>query len=322
MVDRKNRTKMISFLLDQGADPNCSGHLPLGSIYPYPPTTKHELESLVPSMRVMFPHIDLNYQSAEEWAVSVLSKFRGTPEEFSFLQQHICPSFYQLSKQIRLRVALGITRGLQVLWNIGERIQEIVRIVLKMDILEPDDFKFCQELDSTLIHSTAEHIGACQWLLQRSGGAHEYQSTIGAWIGLCRDFLSVGIDIHYIVDGVTPLLSCIEGWLPYWSLSAANQSVVQLWLEQLEAVGVDLSEYGKAEEFIWKNQTILREFWVWDGISNTHASAMLRVIGFTYGPSPKDWHLWMSDPTDTYVGEFWDMIERPVEVMPGAWPQE
>lgn len=318
MVGRENRTKMISFLLDQGADPNCSDHLPLGSFSHYQ-STALDLESLVPSMRVMFRHIDLTYQSEEEWAVSVLSKFLGTPEEFSFLQQHICPSFYQLSKKIRLRVGLSMARAVLPLL-VDPSTPKVIRIVLKMDILEPDDFKFCQELNSTLIHYTAKQIGVCQQFLQRSGGAHAFQSTIGAWIGLCHDFLSVGIDIHYMIDGRTPLISCIEGWLPDLSPPAANQFVVPLWLEQLEAVGVDLSEYGKAEEFIWKNQTILREFWVWDGISKMLIP--LRVIGFTYGPSPKDWHLWMSDPTDSYVGEFWDMIERPVEVMPGAWPQE
>lgn len=274
------------------------------------------MESLIPSMRVMFRHIDLSYQS-EEWAVSVLSEFRGTPEEFSFLQQHICPSFYQLSKQIRLRVALGITSGSPVLWAFRERIPEVVRTVLKMDILEPDDIKFSQEMDSTLIHSVAEKIGTCQGIFQSLGSAHGYQSMIDAWIGLCHDFLSVGIDIHYIVNGRTPLLSYIEGWLSERSSLAANGFVVQLWLEQLEAVGVDLSEYGKAEEFVWKNQTIRRELETWRGISIT-----LRVIGFTYGPTPKDWHLWISDPTDSYVGEFWNMIERPVEVMPGSWPQE
>lgn len=295
---------------------NCSKYLPFDSRLYYPLTTGYELESLVPSMRVMFRHIDLSYQS-EKWAVCVLSEFRGTPEEFSFLQQHICPSFYQLSKQIRLRVALSITSGLPALWGISERIPEAVRTVLKTDILEPDDFKFSQELSSTLIHSTAERIGACQWPVQRLGGAHRYQSIIDAWIGLCHDFLSVGIDIHYIINGRTPLLSCIEGWLSDWSPPAANQLAIQLWLEQLEAVGVDLSEYGKAEEFIWKNQTIRREFEMWSEISIT-----LRVIGFTYGATPKDWHLWLSDPTDEYVGEFWNMIERPVEVMPGAWPQE
>lgn len=314
---------MISFLLDQGADLECSDYLPFGSILHHLPTTEYELESLVPSMRVIFRHIDLSYQS-EEWAVSVLSRFLGTPEEFSFLQQHICPSFYQLPKQIRLRVGLGIARTIRH-WSIDVSTPNVIRIVLKTDILEPDDFKFCQELNSTLIHSTAAHIGACQWPLQRSGGAHKCQSVIGAWISLCHDFLSVGIDINYIIDERTPLLSCIEGWLSNWFPSDANQFAVQqlavqLWLEQLEAVGVDLSEYGKAEELIWKNQTIRREFWVRDRVLEMHIS--LRVIGFTHGPSPKDWHIWMSDPTDSYVGEFWEMIERPVEVMPGAWPQE
>jgi hypothetical protein len=37
---------------------------------------------------------------------------------------------------------------------------------------------------------------------------------------------------------------------------------------------------------------------------------------FSYGTSPKDWHLWLSDATDYFVGEIWDMIVRPMEVMP------
>lgn len=271
-------------------------------------------------MRVMFRHIDMSYQSDEEWAVSVLSMFRGTLEEFSFLQRHVCPSFYQLLKQIRLRVAISIARCLPTHWYTIDSTPEVVRIVLKMDILEPDDFKFSQEMYSTLIHSAAKQIGACQCLIQRLGGSHNHQSTIDAWIGLCHHFLSVGIDIHYMINGGTPLMSCIEGWLSYWSPSAANQFPVQLWLEQLEAVGVDLREYGKAEEFVWKNQTTQRQFWVWD--KSLEMGVTLRAIGFTYGPSPKDWHIWLSDPTDSYVGEFWNMIARPVEVMPGAWPQE
>lgn len=313
MVGRKNRTKMISFLLDQGADLSCSDHLPLGSRFLYRQITTIELESLVPSMRVMFRHIDLGYQSAEEWAVSVLSKFEGTSEEFSFLQRHVCPSFYQLSKQIRLRVALGIA-GCWTYRYINNSTPEVVRIVLKMDILEPGDFKFSQEMHSTLIHSAARHIGSCQQAIQKLSDVHEYKSGIDGWIGLCHDFLSVGIDIHYIINGRTPLMSCVEGWFSYWSPFAANS--VQLWLEQLEAVGVDLSEYGKAEEFIWKNQTIQRQFQVWSGIPDV--SETLRVIGFTYGPSPKDWHIWLSDPSDSYIGEFWNMIAQPVEVMPGS----
>jgi hypothetical protein len=175
-------------------------------------------------------------------------------------------------------------------------------------------------MNSTLIHSAAAHIGACQPVTQILGGAHEHQSRLDAWIGLCRDFLRVGIDIHFIIHGRTPLMSYVEGWLSHWSSSAANQFAVQPWLEQLEAVGVDLSEYGKVEEFIWRNQTIQRQFWACD--KSLKVNVMLRVIGFAYGPSSKDWHIWLSDPTDSYVGDFWNMVTRPVEVMPGAWPQD
>jgi hypothetical protein len=49
---------------------------------------------------------------------------------------------------------------------------------------------------------------------------------------------------------------------------------------------------------------------------------MQRVIGFAYGHSPEDWNIWLAEASDAFVGQFWDIIERPVEVMPGAWPEE
>jgi hypothetical protein len=82
---------MISFLLDQGADLNYSDHLPLNSKVQYAHTTAQELESLIPSMRVIFRHIDLSYKSAEEWQFCLEQVSRNIRRVF--LSTTACLSF-------------------------------------------------------------------------------------------------------------------------------------------------------------------------------------------------------------------------------------
>lgn len=66
----------------------------------------------------------------------------------------------------------------------------------------------------------------------------------------------VGIDIHDLVNGRSPFLSFLDGYLSAWrgpiELGPACQIAVQVWLKQLEVVGVDVNGYGKAEEYMWK----------------------------------------------------------------------
>jgi hypothetical protein len=260
----------------------------------------------------------MSYESAEEAVISVLGRFLGTSEEFVFLQQHFCPSFYQLSKRIRIRVALRIG----AFYISSYFVPELIRVIIGMDVLEPNDFRFCQEMNSTLIHCAARGMGASERNIQEGSSAD--RSNCDAWSDLCHEFLYIGIDIHYLINGKTPFLSFLAGYLSAWSrpikLGPACQIAVQVWLEQLEAIGVDLNEYGKAEEYIWKSGITQRGFDVWNVAEQVFESQ--GMIGFAYGPSPENWYIWLSEESDSFVGEFWDMIERPVEVMPGAWPKE
>jgi hypothetical protein len=307
---------MIAFLLDQGTDPNSLFDPPLWSVVSYAKTEK--VESLIPSMRVLFRHIDISYESDEEAAISVLGRFHGTPEEFLFLQQHVCPSFYRLPKRIRIRVALRIGAFYIQNWSVPE----LFRVILGTDVLEPNDFKFDQELGSTLIHCAARGMGASERDFRE--GTSPDRSNCDAWGNLCHKFFCVRIDIHDVVDGKTPFLSFLDGYLSSWrgpiELGPACQSAVQAWLKQLEVVGVDLNGYGKAEEYMWKGVITQREFDVWN--IPEQENELQRMIGFAYGSSPENWYIWLSEESDSFVGEFWDMIERPVEVMPGAWPNE
>ncbi|KAJ5316921.1 hypothetical protein N7508_001429 [Penicillium antarcticum] len=299
-VTRRNRNKIIAFLLDQGTDPNSLFDPPFWSKVSYD-GTEIKMESLIPSMRVLFRHIDISYKSDEEAAIS-----------------HVCPSFYRLPKRIRIRVALRIGAFYIHNWSIPE----LFRVILGTDVLEPNDFKFCQELDSTLIHCAARGRGVSERGFREGTSAD--RSNCDAWGDLCHKFFCVRIDIYDLVDGKTPFLSFLDGYLSSWygpiELGPACQIAVQVWLKQLEVVGVDLNRYGKAEEYMWKGGITQREFDVWN--IPEQGFELQGMIGFTYGSSPGNWYIWLSEESDSFVGEFWDMIERPVEVMPGAWPKE
>lgn len=51
------------------------------------------------------------------------------------------------------------------------------------------------------------------------------------------------------------------------------------------------------------------------------APITIRLIGFSYGPSPEDWHCWYSNLRDEFASEFWEMVENgdPSVRIPGAW---
>jgi hypothetical protein len=82
------------------------------------------------------------------------------------------------------------------------------------------------------------------------------------------------------------------------------------WLSDLKAAGLDLEMLGATEWYIWKNERIRREF----------NGDLHRVIGIAYGPRPESWYIWLSEPSDSFVGDFWALIGRPFEIMPGSWP--
>jgi hypothetical protein len=117
---------------------------------------------------------------------------------------------------------------------------------------------------------------------------------------------------------MTPFLTFLGGFIYWWDFNGSAiggwDIALQDWLAVLHAWGVDLQKFGQVEEQIWRKKMIeqdvsCRRNWGWQ-----------RVIGFSHGPSPRDWALWLSERSDCYVGEFWDLVDKPVKVMPGAWP--
>jgi hypothetical protein len=87
------------------------------------------------------------------------------------------------------------------------------------------------------------------------------------------------------------------------------------WLRILHAAGIDLMEYGRAEE------SEVRD-WARNHQHPGRRGFCTDVIGFTYGPEPEDWALFFEHPGDEYAGDFWESVEPSESIMPGVWPSE
>lgn len=135
------------------------------------------------------------------------------------------------------------------------------------------------------------------------------------------ELLSTGIDIHNIVQWSTPFLSFLGGFfsLPpstYSNTTSSYNVALRMWLGDLQAAGVDLNQFGQKEKSLFDSETLNRCILIHQG----RYSGFIRLINFTYGPSPDDWHLWVSELSDDWFEDFWGLVEEQEDVMPGSWP--
>lgn len=81
------------------------------------------------------------------------------------------------------------------------------------------------------------------------------------------------------------------------------------WLEDLQASGVDLNEYGRVEQNIF-----MQNDW-----RSERPAVQLRLSAFSYGPEPRDWKFTWEIDYGEIVAEFWEQVENPRLNMVGAW---
>lgn len=348
---------MVEFLLDQGVDPSIEGGLsilrtPLRDVLRFgKQAASNKLYPLLPYLRPILRHSqDLVYGNAQEAVEGILSEFHGTSEEFIFLQQHCCPMFYQMPRWARITVSAQIIFDADFSYYAEEanNTPDLIKTVLGKDTSEAQDFQTKCTLpltskETTLVHCVAKKLGNSQCFLQmccrrnlvvysgyqtfsRPARTHchaKWQAICKSWNSLFFDFLRVGVDVHQIVDGKTLFISFLDGYLASQvSLSQFNQVPwlgledfhvgIRAWLKDMRAAGLDLETLGGNEWRIWKSGNVQREF----------NGGLHRVTGMAYGPSPEDWYIWLSEPSDSFVGDFWALVARPAETMPGEWPGE
>jgi hypothetical protein len=304
---------------------------------------------LLPSLRILFRCSEETlYETPEETINGFLADFHGTAEEFHFCQQRYCPDLYQMPQWTRVAVAARAASGVWDTYHMPEMIRTVLgegAFGAKTLQQEWPSENYARKVTrATLVHSVAQKIGGSQAEIQRChnparkpfhGGKkfeaswierdefRKQEKLYSSWSCLFREFLIAGIDIHQIVDGKTPLIAFLRGYFYHqWGRTRNERSAcvtaLRSWLTDLKDAGVELDRFGQKEVTIWKSENIRREVL---SVSE-NGVRWRRLINIFYGAHPSDWNIWLSEFSDSYAGEFWDLFEQEIEVMPGSWPVE
>lgn len=161
------------------------------------------------------------------------------------------------------------------------------------------------------------------------------------WQALVRQILNKGADLNRCGLFGTPLIRMLRGayslswWYsfelndplgdvcfcdrPFQHQHRRGEEALLTWLQTLQGFGIDLERYGKTEHKLfyqesssWRNLEFLIP-------GRGEEVYPLRLIGLQVGPEPEDWKVWLSEPSDEFAGDFWDMLEHPERTIPGAW---
>ncbi|KAK8034194.1 gentisate 1-2-dioxygenase [Apiospora rasikravindrae] len=208
---------------------------------------------------------------------------------------------------------------------------------------------FLPNIGSHLLHyCTDYHVKGCfQSLLASLGFISLQMASMGVsgtntWTDLLEDV------VKYIVEGLTIvrfgdepsstgpssrlLYSCLDdisvlnhddycGISSYHGTFTADsvRSIFRQYLTIISSCGVDINGFGTFMESRFMGQAP-RSISVWS--YKGHRRLWFKVQGILTGPEPNDWEVWFIEPTDEFVGEFWQLVDPAPLDIPGAWVDE
>jgi hypothetical protein len=190
-----------------------------------------------------------------------------------------------------------------------------------------------------LLHAVAEAIGR----LATSGNidfcTEEFERRILGWKSITQELVAGGADLHatfsssYLWIGfyskyakkysrVTPLTLMFAGffseWIRWYGVRMDPGKAMTFYITTLYNFSVNLKEYGLRESLTWEPLEAQKCYN--GGPENDYSDYYFgrkRVLRFSYGPYPGNWRVWENESTDEFVGDFWLMLDRKEEVMPG-----
>jgi hypothetical protein len=219
--------------------------------------------------------------------------------------------------------------------NAQAHMARLVRTILKEREIDKYVCGVRDSFDRTLLHRAASNLGEFH-----SGAFNGQGAVLEDILHLIRDLVKGGSKLHALTSFQrgTPMLHVIQGYSEPSSpdcfiynersnrLSRKSPPMpLRTWLEQLKGSGVDLVGYGKEEKCVLERPDTIREWGFWEYDKRKRWDAVrseMRLINFTYGPEPDDWKFWFAPVMKDYFMDFWDIIDHPGRVVPGAWQEE
>ncbi|KAF5870908.1 uncharacterized protein Bfra_009463 [Botrytis fragariae] len=139
-------------------------------------------------------------------------------------------------------------------------------------------------------------------------------------VDLIKKMMSAGISLHTLDhNGETILQREFRDCRRRLGVHEKRSCSFKMWLGFLIDLGVDLNTYGKVESSIYHKRRLTRD------LDAPQTWLLVHVLGFKYGPRIEDWELLFYERTDEYAGDFWKLIENPLQAalanlsIPGEW---
>ncbi|KAF7948098.1 uncharacterized protein EAE97_003509 [Botrytis byssoidea] len=191
----------------------------------------------------------------------------------------------------------------------------------------------------------SDSVQSPKWMLSYLGGPdfqakialHRDDSTVeDFFVGICGEYsqdqfkddrvdlikkmISAGVSLHVLDEDYETMLQK-EFWSFQGRLYVQEREIwgLEMWLEFLVKLNVDLNTYGEVESSIYKKKRMAQDL---DASDNFVVEC---VLGFKYGPRIEDWDVWFTERTDKYAGDFWKLIQNPLQAtlanisIPGEW---
>ena len=139
------------------------------------------------------------------------------------------------------------------------------------------------------------------------------------WRLILREIIREGADLHSTDSAShTPFSSLLSGISDSTSGDALYPrfDTLNTWLNDLRDCGVDLYEYGRREQGLYQDSSASGEFENWAPFLRP---GVWKLVSFTYGASPSDWHLQFERRPKERDGQCEQLHE--IEI-PGSWIED
>ncbi|KAJ5808609.1 hypothetical protein N7474_009878 [Penicillium riverlandense] len=177
------KEEVLKFLLNQEVDSSIAGahpnlETPLNMLVFCGTLGLGKGQPLLPCLRLLLRYTkETSYEDTPEETIGGdLSRFRGSSEEFRFLQQHCCPSYYEMPQETRIAVASKAAFGVWDAYHMPKLIETMLgpTPLSAKDLQIKGPWRFDSK-NTTLVHCVVRKIGASQAALQ---GSHPWKRQV------------------------------------------------------------------------------------------------------------------------------------------------
>lgn len=275
----------------------------------------------------------------------ILANTHASDDALKALQRRLCPDYFKIDFIERCQIAraavsvlpcIRYPSTLAYLVNGGDRLSLI-------DLLESDADGFSLLISATMAFGSISCHRNLPAVFTRYLTVPE--DLLAAWREFLVDILSLGYRaevfnpwviiaslVHWEMDReniVTPLLSVMQGascmiaWAACASVNADDavdvlRASMHEWLEVLHSSGADLIRYGLWEQHQRSSRSLVdtadNSWWSMGSLEFT-----IHLVGFEISSHPDEWTFWLVNEYELYALEFWEMLGKKVQVMPGSW---